>query len=134
MPIGDVAEKQLILDSLFGANHSSVMPDSHDIALWTGNPYDASATETDYPGYARVTVDNDSTWPDADVDATKTVDVSFADATDAATDDIRAWVMFNGTAITAWEFLDTPIPVDGPGTIEAVGVTVYIPDDANVNA
>lgn len=131
MPIGDVAEKQLILDSLFGANASSAMPVSHDIALFTGNPYD-DGVETDYPGYARVTVDNDATWPDADVDATKTVEVEFPDATDAASDDITTWVMFNGTAITAWEFLDGPIAIDGAGTLDPVGVTVYIPDDANV--
>lgn len=133
MPLGDVAEKQLVLDALFGANHSSVMPDSHDLALFTGNPFDGGA-ETDYPGYARQTIDNDATWPAADTDATKTVEVSFPDATDAASDDILCWVLFNGTAITAWEFLDAPISVDGAGTLDPIGVTVYVPDDANLDA
>lgn len=131
MPIGDLAQKQKILNSLFGASHSSAMASSHTVALYTGNPYD-SGTETDYPGYARVTVTNNATWPAADSDATKTVEVDFPDATDAASDDITAWVLFDGTDITMWEFLDDPIAVDGPGTLETVGVTVYVPDDANV--
>lgn len=131
MPIGDVTQKQKVLDSLLGVDASSAMPASHEVALYTGDPYDAG-TETDYPGYARVTVDNDATWPAADADATKTVELDFPDATDAASDDITTWVMFDGSDIFAWEFLDDPIAIDGAGVLDTVGVTVYVPDDANV--
>jgi hypothetical protein len=132
MPLGDVSEQNLILDSLFGAGKAAGMPASHDVALYTGSPY-SGGTETDYPGYARVTVNNDATWPAA-ADGAKTVDVTFPAATDAASDDIAAWVMFNGTAITAWEFLADTVSVDGAGSLEPVGVTVYHPNDDNVTA
>lgn len=131
MPLGDVAQKQRVLDSLFGASASSAMATTHTAHLYTGNPYD-DGVETDYAGYAAQTVANDSGWPAADVDATKTREVTFPDATDAATDDITAWVLKDGTEIVAWEFLDDPIAVDGAGTLDPVGITIYIPDDANV--
>lgn len=129
MPLGDVTEKNLVLDSLFGAGKAAGMPTSHSLALFSGNPYD-DGVEITGPGYAQVTVNNDSGWPAA-ADAMKSRDVTFPDPTDAW-DDANAWVMFHGTAITAWEWLDDTLEIDGAGDGPVVSVTVYIPDDANV--
>jgi hypothetical protein len=134
MPLGDVAEKNAALDAMFGASASAAMATSHDLALFTGNPY-AGGVETDYPGYSRTTVANDSSWPAA-VDAVKTQTITPPAATGAATLDVLTWVLFkHGTStITAWEFLDAPISVSDAGTVGPVVVTVYIPDDANIPA
>jgi hypothetical protein len=130
MPLGDVAEKNAALNALFGTGHAASMASSHDLALFTGSPYDGGV-ETDYAGYSRTAVANNSGWPAA-VDGAKTRSVTPPAATGAASLDIACWVLFNGSAITAWEFLDSPLSVDDAGAVEAIGVTVYIPDDANV--
>ena len=129
MPLGDVTEKNAFLDAAFGAGHAASMASSHDLALFTGNPY-GGGVETDYAGYARTAVANDAGWPAA-ADAMKTRQVTPPAATGAASLDVLTWVLFNGSTITAWEFLDGPITIDGPGTVGPIGVTVYIPDDAN---
>lgn len=131
MPLGDVAEKNAALDSLFGASHSSAMASSHAAALYTDNPYDGGVEITG-PGYARVTVSNNSGWPAA-ADAKKTRTVTFPAPT-AAWTVASCWVLFNSTAITAWERLDGTLDINGAGSGPAVDVTVYIPDDANVGA
>lgn len=136
MPYGDVAESARALDAQYGADASSVMPSDNDFALFTGNPYE-DGVETDYPSYARATVNN-ADWPDADPAlATKTLTVNFPDATApvdddwSVVDDITAWVMFNGSAIVAWEFLDTALELEAVGPV-SVDVVLYNPNDENV--
>lgn len=130
MPLGDVTEQQNHVGSYYGAD-SSLVPASFDAALFTGNPYDGG-TETDYPGYARVTLTNDTTTFVPGTDGSATATATFPDATGAATDDAAVWVLFNGTAIDSWDWLDTPIAIDGAGTIEAIAITPYIPNDDSV--
>lgn len=137
MPLGDVTEQQAFISAYFGADDSGV-PSSFDAALFTGNPYD-EGVEVDYPGYDRVTVTNNTTNFVPGADGSATAEVSFPDATDAAgtgssvvTDDGLAWVLYNGSAISAWEFLDSSVAVDGAGSVEPIEVTVYHPNDDSV--
>lgn len=131
MPLGDVTEQQAAISSYFGADPSRV-PSSFDVAIFTGSPYDGGV-EFDYPGYARATLTNDLTTFVDNGDGSSTAVASFPAATDAATtDDGATWVLLNGSAITAWEFLDQPVEVDGAGVIEDIEVTVYHPNSTNV--
>lgn len=138
MPIGDLSEKQNHVSSFYGAD-TSLIPASFDVALYTGNPYGAGV-ETDYPGYARVTITNDTTTFVNNADGTATATVTPTAVTDPGDptfdwdviDDIQVWVLFNGTAIDSWDFLETPIPTDGPGVVEEIEITPYVPDAANV--
>lgn len=130
MPYGDITEQQAALDAQFGANHATTVADTHTCHLFTGNPY-TDGVEVTGPGYAAVTVANDSGWPDADDTATKTRTVTFPDPTDAW-DSARCWVLKNGTAITAWEFLGGVLDIGDAGAGPTVDVTVYIPNDDNV--
>lgn len=134
MPLGDVTEQMRVLDSMFGVDHSSAMASSHTVHIYTGNPYDGGVEITG-PGYAAVSVDNDATWPAADTDATKSIDVTFPDPTDAW-DDGGCWVLTADDTddIAAWEFFDAPLEVDGAGDGPVVTVTVYVPNDDNVAA
>jgi hypothetical protein len=133
MPLGDVSEQQAFVSAYFGGG----TPASFDAAIYTGSPYDGGV-EVDYPSYARVTLTNDAATFVPGTDGSVTAEASFPDATGAAgtgssvvTDDGLCWVLFNGTAITAWDYFDAPVTVDDAGTIEAVGITVYIPNDDN---
>jgi hypothetical protein len=134
MPYGDVTEAALALDAQYGANASSVMPSTNDIALFMGGPPSpyGSGSEADYPGYDRATVNN-ADWPDADTsDATKTLTVDWPDATDAASDDIDTWVIYNGSAVVAYAYLDEPVAVDGALSGISGDVILFNPNDANV--
>ena len=128
MPLADTSEVTIFLGAYFGAR-SSAVPTSHTVALWVGDI--DTGVEYDYPGYARVTITNDTTnWVD-NGDGTFTATVTFPNPTGASTtDDADRWVLFNGTARVAWEYLDTPVSVDGAGTMEALEVTAYQPTDA----
>lgn len=130
MPLGDVAEKNAFLDNQFGTSHGSAAPSSHALALFTDNPYDGGVEITG-PGYARVTLTNSSGWPAA-TDGQKTRTATFPTPT-GAWDDASCWVLFNSTAVTAWERITT-LEVSGAGAAPTVDVTIYIPDDANVGA
>jgi hypothetical protein len=133
MPLGDVSEQQNHVGSYYGAA-SSLVPASFDVALFTGNPYDSGAVEVSYPGYARVTLTNDTATFIPDTDGSVTATVDFPDATDAATtDDGATWVMFNGAAIDSWDWLANPVSVDGAGAVEAIEVTPYIPNSSSVS-
>jgi hypothetical protein len=129
VPLGDVTEKNAVLDSMFGVSASSAMAASHEVALFAGVPPDGGVEITG-PGYARVTIPNDATWPAA-ADAMKTVIATFPAPT-GAWDEATCWVLFNGTAITAWEQFTAPLDISGAGAGPAVSVTVYIPDETNV--
>jgi hypothetical protein len=131
MPLGDVTEQQAFISSYFGADASRI-PASFDVAIYTGDPYNGGV-EFAYPGYARVTLTNDLTTFVDNSDGSSTATASFPDATGAATtDDGAVWVLFNGTAIVAWEFLDQPVEVDGAGVVGDIEVTVYHPNSTNV--
>lgn len=136
MPYGDVAEAARALDAQYGADASSVMPSTNDIALFMGGPPSpyGTGTEADYPGYDRATVNN-ADWPDADpADATKTLRVDWPDATDAASDDIDTWVMYapDGTTVVTYAYLDEPVAIDGVVSGISGDVILFNPNDANV--
>lgn len=134
MPYGDVAEAARALDAQYGADASSVMPSTNDIALFMGGPPApfGTGTEADYGSYARVTVNN-ADWPAADTGtAVKTLNVDWPDSTAAASDDIDTWVMYNGTAVVAYALLDQAIPVDDDTTGISVDVALFNPNDDNV--
>jgi hypothetical protein len=131
MPLGDVTEQQSFISAYFGADSSGI-PASFSAALFTGNPYD-EGVEFAYPGYARVTLTNDTATFVNNADGSVTASATFPDATGAATtDDAACWVLYNGTAKVAWDFLDATVAVDGAGTIEAVQVVVYNANDTNL--
>lgn len=130
MPLGDISEQQNHVSAYYGAD-TSLIPASFDAALFTGDPT-GDGVEVDYPGYARVTLTNDTATFVPDTDGSATATVTFPDATDAATDDAATWVLFNGTAIDSWDWLANPIPLDGAGSIEPVAITPYIPNDTSV--
>lgn len=139
MPLGDVSEQQNHVSSYYGAD-TSLIPASFDVALFTGSPYDGGV-EADYPGYARVTVTNNTTNYVPSTDGSATATVSFPDATGAAgtgasvvVDDLTVWVQLNGTAIDSWDFLASPISVDSAGVVEDIEVTPFIPNDSSVSA
>jgi hypothetical protein len=126
MPLADTSEVQSVISAYFGADASGI-PASFDLALWVGDI--DTGVEFDYPGYARVTLTNDTTTFVNNGDGSVTAAASFPDATDqSTTDDADRWVLFNGTARVAWEFLDVPLAVDGAGTVEPISVTVYQPN------
>ncbi len=133
MPLGEVTEQQAFISAYYGADASGV-PSSFDAALYTDNPYNGGV-EFAYPGYARVTLTNNTTVFVNNGDGSVTATASFPDATDAATtDDASVWVLFNGSDISDWEFLDAPVAIDGAGSIEDVGITVYHPNTDNVSS
>lgn len=133
MPLGDVTEQQRHISSYYGADSTQV-PASFDVALYTGDPTNGGV-EVAYPGYARVTLTNDTTTFVPGTDGSATATASFPDATDAATsDDPAVWVLFNGTAIDSWDFLASAIAIDGPGVIEDIEVTPYIPNSDSVSS
>lgn len=126
MPLADTSEVQSVISAYFGADASGI-PSSFELALWVGDI--DTGVEFDYPGYARDTLTNNTSVFVNNGDGSVTATASFPDATDASTtDDADRWVLFNGSARVAWEFLDAPLSVDGPGTVEDVGVTVYQPN------
>lgn len=134
MPLGDVSEQQNHVSSYYGAD-DSLVPASFDAALYTGNPYEGGV-EFDYPGYARVAVTNNTTnfVPSVDDDGSATATVTFPDATDeATTDDAKVWVLFNGSAIDSWDFLSSPLSVEGAGDVEPIEITPYIPNASSVS-
>jgi hypothetical protein len=142
MPLGDVSEQQNHVSSYYGAD-TSLIPASFDVALFTGTPValGGDGVEADYPGYARVTVTNNTTNYVPDTDGSATATVTFPAATDAAgtgssvvVDDLTTWVQFNGTAIDSWDSLSAPISVDSAGAVEAIAVTPYIPNSSSVTA
>jgi hypothetical protein len=132
VPYGDISEQQAALDAQFGASHASTMASSHTLHLYDGSPYDGGVEITG-PGYAAVTVANNSGWPAADATASKTRTVTFPDPTDAW-DDASCWVLMNGSAITAWDFLDGVLEVDVAGGGPTVDVTLYVPNADNVGS
>jgi hypothetical protein len=136
MPYGDVAESARALDAQYGANSSSVMPTTNELALFMGGPPApfGTGTEADYGSYARATVNN-ADWPDADTaTAVKTLTVDWPDSTAAATDDVDTVVMYapDGTTVVIYLALDEAIPVDDATTGISVDVTLYNPNDDNV--
>lgn len=131
MPLGDVSEQQRHVSSYYGADASQV-PASFDAAIFTGDPTDGGV-EIDYPGYARVTLTNDTTTFVADTDGSVRAALQLPDATDAmTTDDGAVWVLFNGTAIDSWDFLATPLVIADAGAVEEIGITPYIANASSV--
>lgn len=123
MPFADVAELQKVVSAYFGKDTAGV-PSSLSLALWVGDI--DTGVELAYPGYARVTLTNNTTVFVNNGDGSVTATATFPAATGAATtDDADRWVLYNGTARVAWDYLDTPLSVDDAGTIEDIGVTVY---------
>lgn len=72
MPIRDMAAMNASLDNDYGLTHGPNAPDSHDLALFDGDPmlFDddgvtplhAELDATTAPGYGRVTIPNDAAW------------------------------------------------------------------------
>ena len=131
MPYGDVAEAAKALDAQFGASHGSAMAASHTLHLYTDSPYNGGVEITG-GGYAAATVANDAGWPAADVTTATKVRTVTMPAPTGAWDVALCWVLMNGTAITAWEFLDGPLEIDAAGTAPTVDVILYVPNAANV--
>jgi hypothetical protein len=127
VPLADTTETTAVLGAYFGKNTAAV-PSSHTVALWVGDI--DTGTEYAYPGYARQTLTNNTTnWVD-NGDGSITATVTFPAATGASTtDDADRWVLFNGTGRVAWEFLASPLAIDGAGTVEPLSVTVYQASD-----
>lgn len=134
MPLGDISEQQNHVSSYYGAD-SSVVPASFDAAVFTGVPVElgGDGVEIDYPGYARVTLTNDTTTFVADTDGSVRAALSLPDATGAmTTDDGAVWVLFNGSAIDSWDWLATPLTIDGASMIEEIGITPFIANPSSV--
>lgn len=123
MPLADTSEIAVVLGAYFGKN-SAAVPSSHTVALWVGDI--DTGTEYAYPGYARQTLTNNTTnWVD-NGDGSITATVTFPAATGASTtDDADRWVLFNGTGRVAWEFLASPLTIDGAGTVDPLSITAY---------
>lgn len=136
MPYGDIVESARALDAQYGANASSVMPTTNELALFMGGPPApfGEGIEADYGSYARATVNN-SSWPAADTaTAIKTLTVDWPDSTAAASDDIDTVVMYadDGTTVVIYLALDEAIPVDDDTTGISADVSLYNPNDVNV--
>lgn len=134
MPLGDVSEQQKHVGSYYGAD-GTLVPASFDAAIFTGVPValGGDGVEVAYPGYARVTLTNDTTTFVPDTDGSVRAALQLPDATGAmTTDDGRVWVLFVSTAIDSYDFLATPLKVTAAGTIEEIGISPFIPNTSSV--
>jgi hypothetical protein len=119
------------LDNNYGPNKGASAPTSHDYALFTDDPTDAGVEVTG-TGYARVTVANDSGWPDS-VDGSKQRDVTWPSPTGDWTG-AACWVEYVGTTQTAYAFLDDTYALSDGDDPLTVTVIQYIPNADNVGS
>lgn len=136
MPLGDVSEQQKHVGSYYGAD-DTLVPSSFSAAIFTGVPaaLGGDGVEIDYPGYARVTLTNNTTVFVVDTDGSVRAALQLPDATGAmTTDDGLVWVLFVSTAIDSYDFLATPLKVTGAGAIEEIGISPFIPNASSVPA
>lgn len=130
MPLGDVSEQDAFLAAYFGGDTSGI-PASFDVALFTDDPTD-DGVEITGGGYARVTVTNDATFWTVLSDGKTTGTVTFPDPT-GDWDGASFWVMFNGTALTAYGRLSTQLTPSSGDPAPSISVTVFLPNPDNVD-
>ena len=129
MPITDVSQMNLSLDLFYGTGRGSLAADSHELALYVGDPQldGVEIVEADNPGYARAAV-LPADWPDASQGA-KSALVVFDDPTDAWSDAPNYWQLIDPVTgdLADGAPLEEPLIVTGPGDLE-VAITVRYAD------
>lgn len=116
MPIRDVAAMSASLDNDYGPTRGPNAPDSHEVALFFGDPLVAVGDDggveldaTDCPGYARVTVDSDD-WPAAD-EGVKSLSVTFPAPTDEWLTSATHWGLY-GSDGNWWDVGEMAEPLE----------------------
>lgn len=136
MPIRDVAAMNSSLDNDYGATHGPNAPDEHELALFSGDPFDDDSVElngTDCPGYVRPSLDNDGDWPAAS-DGEKVRPVQFASASDEWSMLATHWALIAAGEVM-WDCgeLAEPLDVSGAGDGPLVVVTVFYDDSIGLD-
>jgi hypothetical protein len=133
MPIRDVAAMNASLDNDYGENRGPNAADSHDMALFVGDPMTdgVELDALDNPGYDRPTI-LPADWLDADA-GTKSTNggVQFDNATAAWLDEATHWGLFDGSVMWDCAPLAEPLVVSAAGTGPQVTPTVFYDDSVN---
>lgn len=130
MALSSIPARNASLDNDYGDGHGDAAPTAFQLALFHGDP-DNGGTELDVDGgYVRpVLANTTANFPDA-VDGLKTVPVDLADATDAYSDTITHWQLYDDAdGVTAWDSgqFANEISVDTARPVSVV-CTIYYGD------
>lgn len=139
MPIRDTSAMNRSLDNDYGSTRGPNAADSHLLALFDGNPMlsvddggGVEITNADNPGYARVTVDQDTDWLPAENGMKSLVSPKQLPATTGQwLDSPSHWALLDGADDSVmWDCgpLSEPLEVTGAGAGPLITFSVFYDD------
>lgn len=130
MPIRDVEAQNASLANDYGPTHGPNSPDSHDLALFNGDPMvvdpsDDPGVEVTGPGYGRGVID----MADWSVPSGGSILATGAMPTPTGEwDEGTHWALFDGDTMWDTGALQEPVNVTGAGDPPLVNVQIFHPD------
>lgn len=134
MPLGSVTAMNASLDNDYGTTRGPNAADSHELALFAGDPLDGG-TEIVGNGYARVEILPADWAGSADAQKSTISVAQFPDATDEWSETVTHFALIDGAdSVTLWDSapLDEPIDVTAAGPGPAVLPTVFYADTITI--